>query len=114
MHVGVVAASCHEGRAAIAKASICEAFAVALGRWSPKRQWGLCLSILKLLLSLSFHPDGQAAISRCEVRLPRLRLNCDSRAFLEFILAQGLVRAVLDSTRCASFSLWSRVSVASR
>ena len=67
MHVGVVAASCSEGRAAIAKAGICEAAAVALGRWSPKRQWGLCLSILKLLLSLSFHNDGQAAISRCEV-----------------------------------------------
>jgi hypothetical protein len=68
MHVGVVAACCPEGRAAIAKASICEVAAVALGRWSPKRQWGLCLSILKLLLSLSFHPDGQAAISKCEVR----------------------------------------------
>ena len=75
MHVGVVAASCHEGRAAIAKASICEASAVALGRWSPKRQWGLCLSILKLLLSLSFHPDGQAAISRCEVRVPQFAVE---------------------------------------
>lgn len=75
MHVGVVAASCHEGRAAIAKASICEASAVALGRWSPKRQWGLCLSILKLLLSLSFHPEGQAAISRCEVRVPQFAVK---------------------------------------
>jgi hypothetical protein len=74
MHVGVVAASCSEGRAAIAKAGICEAAAVALGRWSPKRQWGLCLSILKLLLSLSFHSDGQAAISRCEVCIFRLKL----------------------------------------
>ena len=74
MHVGVVTASCPEGRAAIAKASICEAAGVALGRWSPKRQWGLCLSILKVLLSLSFHSDGQAAISRCEV--------CDVSLFL--------------------------------
>jgi hypothetical protein len=69
MHVGVVAASCAEGRAAMSKASICEASAVALGRWSPKRQWGLCLSVLKLLLSLSFHSDGQASISRCEARV---------------------------------------------
>jgi hypothetical protein len=67
MHVGVVTASCAEGRAAITKAGLCEAAAAALGRWSPKRQWNLCLSILKFLLSLSFYSDGQATISRCEV-----------------------------------------------
>jgi hypothetical protein len=94
MHVGVVAASCSEGRAAIAKAGICEAAAVALGRWSPKRQWGLCLSVLKLLLSLSFHSDGQAAISRCEVCI--FPSSIATVRFMIFIRNQGVVRAIID------------------